>query len=246
MSDDSRIMQLAEEVLDSKRSLADVCVEFPELLAEVRLRLRACQRIESELDAMFPPEGMSSGAQTVAAHVATALPEIPGYQVESLLGHGGMGVVFKARHLKLNRSVAIKMLLSGAFAGRMELSRFMREAEAVASLRHAHIVQLYDIGDLEGRPYFTMEFVEGGNLAEKLAGMPRPPRQAAAMLATLAGAIAAAHRGGIVHRDLKPANLLLTIEGWPKISDFGLAGRFEGGPRATGGATKLGTANVMG
>ena len=154
--------------------------------------------------------------------------EIPGYDVEALLGRGGMGVVYKARHRRLNRLVALKMLIAGAYAGPTERARFQREAEAVASLRHANIVQVYDVGDHEGCPYFTMELLEGGSLAQALAGTPQSAGQAAALLITLAEAVQAAHQAGIVHRDLKPANILLTADGTPKVADFGLARHFEG------------------
>src|SRR5262249_50565871 len=151
------------------------------------------------------------------------LPTIPGYEVVAVLGHGGMGVVYKARHLRLSRVVAVKMLLAGAYAGPQELARFLQEAEAVAGLRHPNIVQVYDVGDLAGLPYFTMELLEGGSLAQKLAGVPQPARKAAALVRKLARAVQVAHHGGIVHRDLKPANILLAADGTPKISDFGLA-----------------------
>jgi serine/threonine-protein kinase len=105
--------------------------------------------------------------------------------------------------------VALKMLLAGAYAAPHDLARFQREAEAVAGLRHPNIVQVHDVGDHEGRPYFTMEFVEGDSLGQKLAGTPQPAGQAAALVATLAAAVQAAHDGGIVHRDLKPTNVLL-------------------------------------
>ena len=156
-----------------------------------------------------------------------------------------MGVVYKARHLKLNRAVAIKMLPAGTYAGPHELARFLGEAKAVAGLRHANIVQVHDVGDVEGRPYFTMEFLEGGNLAQKIAGQPQPGRQASEIVAALADAIQVAHQNGIIHRDLKPANILLTADGTPKISDFGLARRFENDEHLTFSGTRIGNPSYM-
>ena len=185
----------------------------------------------------------SSDREATAPEIG--LPQIPGYEILEVLGRGGVGVVYKAVHLRLNRTVALKMLLAGAFATRAERQRFAREAEVVARLRHPNIVQVYDVGDLDGRPYFTMEFVEGGSLAEMIAGTPRPARQAAELMATLADAIEAAHRGGIVHRDLKPSNVLLTADGTPKIGDFGLARHLEVGPSLTQSGAAVGTPSYM-
>src|SRR5262249_29286928 len=147
--------------------------------------------------------------------------------------------------VRLNRFVALKMLTTGAYAGPHERARFQREAEAVARLRHTHIVQVHDVGDHEGRPYFTMEFLEGGSLALALAGAPQPARQAAALVATVAEAMQAAHQGGIVHRDLKPANILLARDGTPKVADFGLARHFEGEPALTVSGARIGTPSYM-
>ena len=137
------------------------------------------------------------------------------------------------------------MLIAGAYAGPHERARFQREAEAVAGLRHANIVQVYDVGDHEGWPYFTMELLEGGSLAQALAGTPQPARQAAALLATLAEAVQVAHQAGIVHRDLKPANILLTADGTPKVADFGLARHFDGEPALTLSGARIGTPSYM-
>ena len=202
--------------------------------------------VEAELDALFPAPGPGSDAGTSAPwHACADSLRIPGYEVEALLGRGGMGVVYRARHLRLNRLVALKMLLAGAYAGPHERARFQREAEAVAGLRHANIVQVYDVGDHDGCPYFTMELLEGGSLAQALAGTPQPARQAAALLTTLAEAVQAAHQAGIVHRDLKPANILLTAEGTPKVADFGLARHFDGEPALTLSGARIGTPSYM-
>ena len=244
MVDDSRVQLLLEEIVDSGREPEDVCRQCPELLPAVLEGLERLKDFEAEVTAMFPADGpRAHGPQT--RPLASELPAMPGYSVVGVLGRGGMGVVYRARHLKLARDVAVKMLLTPDHARPSELARFLREAQAIASLRHPNIIQVFDLGDLEGRPFFTMEYVEGGSLAQKLAGVPQSAPGAAAMVATLADAVQVAHERGIVHRDLKPANILLTAGGTPKISDFGLARTVTEGPELTVGGTRLGTPSYM-
>jgi eukaryotic-like serine/threonine-protein kinase len=246
MADEPRVQELLEEILDSERTPEEVCGACPELLPEVRKRWQQMRIVEAELEALFPTPGPDAGADTLAPWYPGAdLPRIPGYEVEAELGRGGMGVVYKARHLRLNRPVALKMLVAGAYAGPGERERFLREAEAVAGLRHPNIIQVHDVGDQDNRPYFTMEYVEGGSLAQMLSSTPQPARQAAALLATLAEAVQVAHQSGIVHRDLKPANVLLTADGTPKIADFGLARRLVGGAGLTQSGVPVGTPSYM-
>ena len=201
---------------------------------------------------------------TMTARPGLEVPKLPGYKFLGVLGRGGMGVVYKARQVKLDRLVALKMVLSGVYAAPAELARFQAEAEAVARLQHPNIVQIYEINDYQGLPYLALEYVEGGSLQQRLDGTPMAPREAAALVATLAGAMDYAHRRGIVHRDLKPANILLASGGRqsagnaattggltsaarqvPKITDFGLAKRVEGDSGQTRTGNILGTPSYM-
>jgi serine/threonine protein kinase len=157
-----------------------------------------------------------------------------GYEILGELGRGGMGVVYKARQVSFNRIVALKLILAVEHAGPQELARFRAEAEAMTRLRHPNIVQVYEVGEQEGHPFLALELVDGGSMAQKLAGRPQPPRLAAQLVETLARAMHCAHQQGIVHRDLKLANVLLTADGTPKISDFGVAKILEWGLVITG------------
>jgi serine/threonine-protein kinase len=173
-------------------------------------------------------------------------PPVAGYRILGELGRGGMGVVYKARQRGLNRLVALKMVLAGAHASAHQLSRFHIEAEAVARLQHPNIVQIYEVSEQDGLPFFSLEFVDGGPLDRKLGGKPQPPREAAQLCATLARAMHFAHEHGILHRDLKPANVLMTEDGIPKITDFGLAKRLEEDDSSqTKSGTILGTPSYM-
>jgi serine/threonine-protein kinase len=155
-----------------------------------------------------------------------------------------MGVVYKARHLRLKRLVALKVVLAGGHAGDAERSRFHTEAEAVARLQHPNVVQVFDVGEHEGLPYLAMELVEGGSLAARAGDAPLRPAEAAALVRALAGAVQAAHDARVVHRDLKPANVLLTDDGTPKVSDFGLAKKLDDVGQTVTGAV-MGTPSYM-
>ena len=192
-----------------------------------------------------------------------SVPLMPGYDLLRELGRGGMGVVYLAKQVRLNRLVALKMILAGPHADDMTRQRFQIEAEAVAALQHPNIVQIHEVGEHDGMPWLALEYVPGPSLASHLAGKPQPPRDAAALVAVLARAIAHAHSRGILHRDLKPANVLLSaacgLAGYdstlpakpqaaemiPKITDFGLARRLEGGAGATQPGEIMGTPSYM-
>ncbi|MCE9532752.1 MAG: serine/threonine protein kinase, partial [Planctomycetes bacterium] len=153
----------------------------------------------------------------------------PGYEIISELGRGGMGVVYKARQISINRIVALKMILSGEYASEHDLARFQAEAEAVAGLKHPHIVNLFEFGTHRNLPFFTLEYMEGGSLAKRIKDTPLSPQEAAQIVEQLARGMAEAHAHGIIHRDLKPENVLLAVEGTPKIADFGLAKQIDVG-----------------
>jgi WD40 repeat protein/serine/threonine protein kinase len=164
------------------------------------------------LDALPPaPPALSPNPPGASSEsLGEGLPNLSGYEILGVLGRGGMGIVYKARHLLLKRIVALKMSRPGDVAGEEERARFRAEAEAVARLRHPNIVQIYEVGEHQGRLFFSFEYAEGGSLADALKGKPQPPRASALLLETLALAMQAVHQQGIVHRDLKPANVLLT------------------------------------
>ncbi len=201
-------------------------------------------RFGSEEPTMLPT---ADAAPTEPSASTPAAPPItvPGYEVLGELGRGGMGVVYKARHTSLKRLVALKMILAGPHAGAAELGRFRTEVEAVARLQHPNVVQIYEVGEHEGRPFFSLEFVDGGTLADRLDGRPQPPEASARLIETLARAVHCAHEHGIVHRDLKPANVLLTADGTPKVTDFGLAKCLDGGGTQTQTGAIMGTPSYM-
>jgi predicted Ser/Thr protein kinase len=172
-------------------------------------------------------------------------PALPGYEILGELGRGGMGVVFKARHVGLDRTVALKMILAGQLAGETEIRRFQAEAQAAAALDHPGIVPVFEVGQHDGHHYLAMAFVDGPSLQARLQAGPLPQREAAAFVRQVAEAVAAAHDRGIVHRDLKPHNILLDRDGRPRVTDFGLAKQLGGGTELTGTGQVLGTPSYL-
>ena len=198
-------------------------------------------------DRTTPPteEASADGSRSHAPRAAKVGPDLPGYAILEVIGRGGMGVVYKALHVRLDRLVALKMVLSGAHASPEQLARFSIESQAVAQLQNPGIVQIYEVAEHDGLPYFSLEFVAGGSLAQKIDGKPQPTGEAAAMVHALARAMREAHHRNIIHRDLKPANVLLTPDGQPKITDFGLAKRLDADSEQTHTGAVMGSPSYM-
>src|SRR5262245_4249580 len=235
-----RVRALFEQVADlppaeQRAALDDCCAGDPALRARVEhllacdAQMRRGEGVAALLDSPLlrtPRPGASWAEHTEATRVTPGpppLPSVPGYALLRELGRGGMGVVFLAQQLRLNRPVALKMPHAGLSAE--EWRRFRTEAEAAARLSHPNIVQVHETGEHEGRPFLVMELIEGGSLAQQLTQAPLAARPAAELLEKLARAVHYAHQRGVIHRDLKPSNVLLMTDGTPKVSDFGLARR---------------------
>jgi WD40 repeat protein len=234
---------------------------YPVLVTELilldvyyRRQAGACPT-EKDYSARFPhvdPAWLTE-ALTVPESASTEPPSrtFGDYELIAEIARGGMGVVYRARQVRLGRFVALKMIRSAQLASPAELTRFRAEAQAAAGLDHPHIVPIYEVGEFHGQHYFSMKLVEGGSLADALAGglwqarAAETPQRAAALLEKVARAIHVAHQHGILHRDLKPANILLDGQGQPHITDFGLAKRLEVDGRLTQSGALLGTPSYM-
>ncbi len=219
--DNERLEQFLEDLLDGPErdelsahvAGCDSCQETLERLTEEPEALRGA------LSSTRRPAAVSSSASylsrlrapppSVRGPAKGELPSVAGYDILAELGRGGMGVVYRALHLRLNRTVALKMILAGAHAGPRERERFRQETKAVAQLTHPNIVQIFEVDEADGHSFCALELVEGGSLVQHMAGHPQPTDAAARLVETLARTIHYAHERGIVHRDLKPANVLL-------------------------------------
>jgi tetratricopeptide (TPR) repeat protein len=240
-------------------SAEELCADCPERLDDLKQHLRDLASMQAFLhvsqegaaqESSYPGHDQTTVSYSGSRGATPSTPPlpggVPGYELLGELGRGGMGVVYRARQVRLKRLVALKMVLAGSHAGPEQLTRFRVEAEAVARLQHANIVQIHEVGEQDGLPFFSMEYVAGDSLARRLKDGPLPQQEAARLTETLARAVQHAHQRGVVHRDLKPPNILLTEEGTPKITDFGLAKQLEteDGAQTRSGAV-MGTPSYM-
>jgi eukaryotic-like serine/threonine-protein kinase len=190
-------------------------------------------------------ETIRSSTDATAVAATQSLRQFGDYELLEEIARGGMGVVYRARQRRLNRTVALKMILAGELASADDVQRFLCEAEAAAGLDHPGIVPVYECGTVGDQHYFSMGFVEGESLGTRLAAGPLPPREAAEIVAAVADAVDYAHTRGIIHRDLKPANILLDRDGRPRVTDFGLAKRVSGDSGLTRTGQAMGTPSYM-
>src|SRR5213082_1374726 len=229
---------------DAPRGLCTACMLetalgiLPDAVAEV-------DSSAGRLDELSRENANAISGLKEAVTAATMLGELDDYELLEEIGRGGQGVVFRARQKSLNRTVALKVISLGQWASKAHLKRFRREAEAAASLDHPSIVPIYEVGERDGSCYFSMKFVEGGQLDEVVRRKPMSIRQAAELIAKVAHTVHYAHEHGIVHRDIKPGNILLDVKGEPHLTDFGLARLVETESTMTRTLEVLGTPSYM-
>src|SRR5213596_660996 len=229
---------------DAPKGLCTACMLetalgiLPDAVAEV-------DSSAGSLDELSRDNAKSTSGVKEAVRAATMLGELGDYELLEEIGRGAQGVVFRARQKSLNRTVALKVINLGQWASKAHLKRFRREAEAAASLDHPSIVPIYEVGERDGSCYFSMMFVEGGQLDEVVRRKPMSIRLAAELIAKVARTVHYAHEHGIVHRDIKPGNILLDVKGEPHLTDFGLARLIETESAMTRTMEVLGTPSYM-
>jgi serine/threonine-protein kinase len=266
MEQEERLAALLDELSEQEGSAAQARLEslvaaHPDLAGQLRELFAAMlvtDAVAQESTILEPAPGRRAAADeriivrddNLSPHHfvpgVTPLPAALGdYQLLEEIGRGGMGVVYRAVQKSLGRTVALKMLLRRDLASRADLARFRSEAEAAAQLDHPGIVSIFEVGECDGHPFYSMRFIEGTTLAKQLASGPLPPRDGAALLARVADAVQAAHDRGVLHRDLKPSNILIDATGRPHVTDFGLAKRIEADQSVTHTGAILGTPCYM-
>jgi len=246
---DAMIELINQEIVLRRRRgetprLEDYLSDFPELSGPLSHLFDVHNAISLPVSVHATPAVPMVPDETSEDGAIAGAPRISGYRIERVLGSGGMGIVYLAVDLALDRKVALKVLRHGVHDGLEQRGRFEREAAAAAKCQHPNLVQIFEVGECHGEFYLALEYVEGGTLAKAMAGLPQPPRLAAGLVEKLARAIEHVHSRGVIHRDLKPANVLITPEGEPKITDFGLA-RLDDSSTRTEVGTLLGTLAYM-
>ncbi len=225
---------------------AELIAQHPDLAADLDSFLRnrdAMERMAEPIKQQLPDAATIGASATPNA--GAAIRYFGDYELLEEIARGGMGVVYRAKQVSLNRVVAVKMILAGQLASAADVQRFQTEAEAAANLDHPNIVPIYEVGEHEGQHYFSMKLIDGGSLAADRRSARADLRSAAKLVATIARAVHHAHQRGILHRDLKPGNILIDTEGKPHVTDFGLARRVDGDSRMTQSGAIVGTPSYM-
>ena len=226
-------------------NLEDQCRAHPQFATDLRELWGAVMVAQVAGKSNSVAETLPPGASDSSSGSLELPLKLGDYELLEELGRGGMGVVFRAKQASLGREVAVKMILRGELARQTERERFQAEAQAAARLDHPGIVPVYEVGEIGGRPYFSMKFIRGTTLAQRLAEGPLPSREAAKLLVIVARAIHFAHEKGVLHRDLKPSNILIDEQGVPHVTDFGLAKQISDEPSLTKTGAILGTPAYM-
>ena len=261
---EERLAALVESLSETQGSAAQAALEemtrsHPDIAPQLRELFAVMSMADAVAEQSTILEPAAADHASAAREVTVLAPSsgslVPGstplpaafgdYELLEEIGRGGMGIVYRAVQRSLGRTVAIKMLLRRDLAGPADLARFRSEAEAAAQLDHAGIVSIFEVGEHDGHPFYSMQYIEGTTLAKRLTQGPLPPREAAELLAKVAEAVQAAHARGVLHRDLKPSNILIDAAGEPRVSDFGLAKRLEAGDSVTHTGAILGTPCYM-
>ncbi len=237
---------LRAEEHEAPRDQQQLMAEHPDLAEELASLFRNRSAMRQIAEQLQPYElSTVGGDQGASGERGQKLGTFGGYELESEIARGGMGVVYRAKQKSLQRSVALKMVLAGNHASAAELARFRQEAEAAARLDHPHIVPVYEVGEYDGRRYYTMKLTEGGNLNSQLGRLRQDPKSAVRLVEAVARAVHFAHQHGILHRDLKPANILVDQVGEPHVADFGLARLTDSNDKMTQTGATLGTPGYM-
>jgi tRNA A-37 threonylcarbamoyl transferase component Bud32 len=249
---DERIDELIAEFLEAEGAgrLPDrvtLLARHPDLADELRSFFADHDRMRAMAEPLHSPSPADTPTLGLIAPLSpgTTVRYFGDYEILAEIARGGMGVVYKARQVSLNRLVALKMIRQVELASEQEVRRFLAEAEAAAGLDHPHIVPIYEVGEHEGQHYFSMKLIQGGSLARHVQGLVRDPRAAALLLATVSRAVHYAHQRRLLHRDLKPANILLDDDGQPHVTDFGLAKVVESESGLTRSGQVMGTPSYM-